>query len=629
MRTARQRRLLGMDLPITRRDFLNAALLGAGAALLDLPAPLALCAGTPDWDGFGGVGDYAASHGNVESVVRAGHGLRDGLYDAAPPDAAATGEVFDLVVVGGGLSGLGAAFQFSRAAGETQRCLVLDNQPVVGGEAKRNEFIVDGHRLIAPQGSNSFVVLDEPGGAGAEIYSALGVPRRFSYRQAAEEVKALRFDQTNYGFMLWHDAALSVGYFFDAPSGGAAQRWTVDLWRRGLDSAPFSPKARQDLRAWRQGPLLPAGERPVGPRLDALTYKEYLEKVLGLDPAVTKFVDPILAVSMGLGSDVVSAYGAYLIGMPGFEAAGTELRRSDREWHSFPGGNDGFVRFLLKRLIPASLRGKDGFDDILNQPIDVTALDTPGGRVRIRTGATVVRVEHEGAGQVRVTYVKDGKAYILKARGVVMASGSWTSRRAVRDLPEELRAAYGAFHRSPVMVANVALGNWRFLARLGITACRWFEGFGFSCNIRRPMLVGDYRPPLHPDSPAVLTFYVPFFYPGAPLRAQGARGRTELLSTSYAEYEAQIREQMVRLFGSAGFDPRRDIRGIILNRWGHAYVNPQPGFFFGGDGRPAPREVLRRGFGRVAFANADLNGHQHWVAAVGEGMRAARGLGYS
>ena len=175
-----------------------------------------------------------------------------------------------------------------------------------------------------------------------------------------------------------------------------------------------------------------------------------------------------------------------------------------------------------------------------------------------------------------------------------------------------------------MLVVNVAVTNWRFLYKLGITACRWFEGFGFSCNIRQPMVVGDYQPPLDPDKPAIITFYVPFYYPGLSLKDQGMKGRNKMLSTSYGAYEQKIKEQMAALFGKAGFDPAKDIAGIILNRWGHAYINPQPGFYFGRDGRPAPREVIRKKFGRIAFAHSELNGHQHWVGAVEEGHRAAR-----
>jgi spermidine dehydrogenase len=126
----------------------------------------------------------------------------------------------------------------------------------------------------------------------------------------------------------------------------------------------------------------------------------------------------------------------------------------------------------------------------------------------------------------------------------------------------------------------------------------------------------------------VLTFYVPFFYPGGPAREQGTRGRLELLTTSFADYERQIRRQMTRLFESAGFDARRDIAGIVLNRWGHAYVNPQPGFYFGKDGAPAPREILRQRHGRIAFGHSELEGHQNWPGAVRNGARAAREVMY-
>jgi spermidine dehydrogenase len=205
-----------------------------------------------------------------------------------------------------------------------------------------------------------------------------------------------------------------------------------------------------------------------------------------------------------------------------------------------------------------------------------------------------------------------------------MATGAWVNRRVVAGLPAAHAEAFGEFHHSAVLVANVALTNWRFLHELGMTACRWSGGFGFSCNIRRPMVVGDYRPPLDPDRPTVLTFYVPFYHPGLSVPEQGARGRMEMLGTSFADYEREIRRQMTRLFGAAGFDARRDVAGIILNRWGHAYVNPQPGFYFGRGGRPAPRDVVRERFGRIAFGHSEQEGHQNWPGATRNGVRAAR-----
>jgi spermidine dehydrogenase len=73
----------------------------------------------------------------------------------------------------------------------------------------------------------------------------------------------------------------------------------------------------------------------------------------------------------------------------------------------------------------------------------------------------------------------------------------------------------------------------------------------------------------------------------------------------------------------SGFDASRDIAGIILNRWGHAYASPAPGFYFGKDGKPAPGDVLRAApFGRIAFANVDLSGMPDHKSSIIEGNRA-------
>jgi spermidine dehydrogenase len=207
-----------------------------------------------------------------------------------------------------------------------------------------------------------------------------------------------------------------------------------------------------------------------------------------------------------------------------------------------------------------------------------------------------------------------------------MANGVWSSQHIVAEVPSSHRAAYLDFVRAPMLVVNVALRRWRFMYDLGLTAASYRDQFGFCCNIRQSMVVGDYRPVLHPDRPTILTFYVPFERPGTGLREQAVAARTELLAMDYRAFEVKIREQMARLFGRAGFDPRADIAGIILNRWGHAFVCPAPGFYFGRNGEPAAPDVLRQPVGRVAFANSELHGHQNWRVATGEGKRAVEQL---
>jgi spermidine dehydrogenase len=359
-----------------------------------------------------------------------------------------------------------------------------------------------------------------------------------------------------------------------------------------------------------------------------MTVKQYYEQVLGLPPDITAYVDPILASIIGLGCDAISAWWGWHFGLPGF-------RRSSRYtgfvFHCYPGGNAAIARHFVKSLIPEAIGGGARFADVLEQPVDFAALDRPSSPVRMRLGATVVRVEHKGpvdrSERAVVTFFKDGALRRLAAKRVVMASGGWINRHVIADLPAGHRTAYESFRHSAVLVVNVALNHWRFLPRLGFGSCLWQGGLGFSCNIRRPMRVGGAPGArLHPDDPIVLTFYIPAYTPGMPAKAQGQLGRLRLLTTPFADLERRVREQMATLFGEAGFDPAADIAGLVLNRWGHAYVNPGPGFMFGTGGAEPVSDVIRKPFGRVAIGHSELQGHQNWNGAAAEGRRAVEAL---
>jgi spermidine dehydrogenase len=263
--------------------------------------------------------------------------------------------------------------------------------------------------------------------------------------------------------------------------------------------------------------------------------------------------------------------------------------------------------------------------------INFEALDQTGSPARIRLNSTAVWVKHEGdpekSESVSVLYTREGKSYRMKARTVVMAGGGWTTKHVVRDLPKAQQEAYSQFYRSPCMMANVAVRNWRFLYDMGISGFRWFEGVGNYTEVCKTALIGADSATISPDSPVVLPLKVLYSYPGLPVADQGHRGRGEMLATSFKDYERQIRQQFTDMFARTGFDAGRDIAGIILNRWGHAYLNPQPGFFFGKDGRPAPSEVLRATpFGRIAFANTDLAGIMDHRCSILEAERAVAQL---
>jgi spermidine dehydrogenase len=400
-------------------------------------------------------------------------------------------------------------------------------------------------------------------------------------------------------------------------------------------------EVKHDMLRWRRERRNYYGGPPELARdrwLDSMSYEQFLTKIVGLGPEPARYADPILAASGGLGSDVTSAYMAYAFGLPGFQGMqinhpldyGYSLAAIDSRIQRFPGGNDGIMRALVKALIPEAIAGGTGFADIHNGAIRFEALDRAERPTRVRLGATVAAIEHEGARdkteRVVVTYLKDGQLWRVHAHGVVVASGSWAAKHLVRDLSDRYRTAMDRFYRSPMLNVNVALTNWRALYKLGYTAASWRGGFGFCFNLSPPMHIGDYAPEFDPDRPAVLTYYVPFYKVGLPVERQGAVGRAQLLSTSYREYETTVRAQLMEMLSPHGFDARRDIAGIILNRWGHAYVDPYPGFYFGQNGAPAPREILREPLGRISFGHSELRGHQSWIGAFEEGRRAAEQL---
>src|SRR5580698_63682 len=143
-----QERELGMNRKITRRDFLDGAALAVGCAVVTSAVPRM----------FGLVGSDSAPEkspsyyppaltglrGNHEGSYPVAHSLRDHTFwdSAAKPES--TGETYDLIVVGGGISGLAAAYFCRKHGGVDARILVLDNHDDFGGHAKRNEFRTGG-----------------------------------------------------------------------------------------------------------------------------------------------------------------------------------------------------------------------------------------------------------------------------------------------------------------------------------------------------------------------------------------------------------------------------------------------------------------------------------------------------
>jgi spermidine dehydrogenase len=616
-----------MQRHITRRDFLNATLLASGSLLLNPLSPAELLAqnalaGADDWTGYGGIGDYAHSNGNTLAVVQAGHEIRDGAFESLPARVIDTGETYDCVIVGGGISGLAAAVIFQRRAGSEKTCLVLDNHPIFGGEAKRNEFLIDGHRLMAHQGS-AFFPVPFPHSFIARFYESIGLKTpRLEYQKSSGPGPEIPLSRTPY-----LGSAPSATYF-GAKFGQPRGLWLTDPWGKDVEKAPVPAKAREELKKYQaagdsdaHAPEY-AGDA-ISRRLDRITLEDYMIERHGISrETVRAFLSPGEGGGYGLGPDALSGFTAFAADMLHpldiSDETGTQM---------FPDGNGGIARLITKTLLPDSIAGEHSLQDVCRNAVNFAALDRAGASARIRLDSTAVWVKHEGEPAksefVTVAYTRGGKTHRVNARSVVMAGGSWTTRHIVRDLPPDRVAAYSQFYRTPCMMANVAVRNWRFLYKMGISGCQWFEGLGNYMQVRKLALCGASAPTIGPDSPVVLSIKVLYTYPGQSTEQQGHMGRAELISTPFRDYERQIRQQFTDMFSRSGFDPARDIAGIILNRWGHAYLSPAPGFFFGKDGNPSPGDVLRAApFGRIAFANTDLSGVADHRSSIIEADRA-------
>ena len=617
-------KLLGLDRSITRRDFVGSMLLGTGAVLLGSPTPSKILYNkkkynfSDPWTGYSGVGDYATSNGNTRSVMLASHQLRDGEKPNLISSAVSTGEVYDLVVIGGGFSGLGAAFQFQEKS-EGKSCLIIENHPVFGGEAKENEFEIEGHRLFGPQGSNAFVTPTGHTTLSDDVFRKVGLPLEYSFADKQNDF-GIKTPYDSYDAMFWGEHKFDVGHFFGK---GEKRNWVKNIWNDDLKRTPWSPELQRDMLRAFKGKETVHSMEGLGPWLDSMTYKTYLEDKLGLNPGVTKHLDPILAISnYGFGCDVISAYGAYLLQLPGMKGYFNidPLNLNETTSLSFPGGNTTYARHIVKYLIPKAIPGAK-FKDITHNRINFDALDQPNSPTSIRLNSTAIDARNVGD-NVQITYSRNGKVEQVLAKSTVISTAGFMARNVVADMPPTIKNNYAKFKHGPVLVANVALNNWRFLEKLGFAAARWYDGFGYFGSIRTPMKIDDKVMPYHPDKPMVMTFYVPFYTPGKDIDEQGTIGRGELLGKIYLDYEREIRTHMNDIFGSGGFDARRDIEGIILNRWGHAYIAPEPGFYFGEKNNGGLADPIKKGHGHIFYGHSELGTRMNYRNAIAEGGRA-------
>lgn len=628
-------RELGMDRPIARRDFLQGAAIAAMASGLapELVQAAAMQRAVQDVPGYyppARTGLRGSHPGSFEDA----HALRDGADMAA--GARDTGEMYDLVVVGAGISGLAAAHFYRAAAGPKARILILDNHDDFGGHAKRNEFTIGG-RLNIMNGGTAGIESPTPYSPVADgLMKTLGIH---------PEELAKTSNQSN----LYRDMGLGSATFFDKETFGedrflkspgrsrdAAGPGAREAMVAFLAQAPLSDAVRRDVLAIETSdtdymPGMSSDQKKD--RLSRISYRDYLLQVVKADPDVIPFYQHRTDGLWACGIDAVSALDCWGTGLPGFQglklASGATARMGytprgymatggSYEFH-FPDGNASIARLLVRNLIPAAMPGRSA-EDVVTARADYAALDRPGQPVRIRLSSIVVRAANSGRGGADILYRRGGKTWRVRARHCVLASWNMMIPYLCPELPQAQKTALHYLVKTPLVYTTVALNNWRAFQKLGVSNLSCPGGYHTGMSLNQAQTIGNYVSHGTPDQPILVHMTRTPAKPGLPEREQHEAGRYELLSTPFETFEREIRVQMARALAGGGFDPARDIAGITVNRWPHGYapeynslIDPEEGL---------PLIAARARFGAIAIANADSGGGAYTDVAIDQGHRA-------
>jgi spermidine dehydrogenase len=637
---------LGMGRNITRRDFLNGFRVAAGAALTVPHAAWAEAFGMPavcetgeEQSAQSGAGYYPPAktgmRGSHDGSWEVAHAMRDGK---SWPAASPVDEHYDLIVVGGGISGLAAAYFYRRQAGAKARILILDNHDDFGGHAKRNEFQCGGRLLLGYGGTQSISGPNLYSAEGQGLFRELGIePQRFS-----------KYHDTKF----FSSRGLSRGVFFDRETFGA-DRLVAGVgkpaWAEFLARTPLSPPIQADIvRLYTEKiDYLPGMDRETKKiHLSRISYRDFLlHHVQLLQDALPLFQKTTYGL-YGVGIDAVPAGDlAKLRSHPGFDGMdlsgpygpgmGLEITRQDEEpyIYHFPDGNASIARMLVRALISQSAPGSS-MEDIVLAKMDYARLDEAKSPVRVRLNSTVVRARNVGGGaagdgdaaNVEVTYVRDGQAHSVRGGKCVLACWNTVIPYLCPELPQAQKdgLAYGV--KVPLVYSNVVLRNRRAFEKLRISGAECLgTSFFDSVSLDFPVSMGGYRYPESAEEPCVLHMqYVPCS-PGLPARDQQRAGRGLLYSTKFETFERNIREQLNRMLAPGGFDAARDIQAITVNRWPHGYAyeynslyDPvwEPG--------KAPCEIARAPFGNIHIANSDAGAFAYTNEAIDQAWRAIR-----
>jgi spermidine dehydrogenase len=629
---------------ITRRDFINGVAVTAGAAMM--PWHVLGASENPEKSGNYYPPALTGMRGSHPGSFETAHSVRDGTFWDSAGKPEDTGETYDLIIVGGGISGLAAAHYYRKAAGSKARILILDNHDDFGGHAKRNEFRV-GNAFRLGFGGTFSIESPAPYSAVAKgLIEELGIDVS-SYAKYLEKdvyrARGLRpkifFDKETFG-----GDKLVVNF---SPRGGGesedAAPSSLKLLKAFLREAPIAEQAKRDLQGLYEEPKdyfpgLTSDEKKA--KLAQISYANYLKEVAGVHEDIVKLYQALPHGLFGVGIDAVAAQDAWGLDLPGFgglkldPTPGKGMNRdaipneeAEKYFFHFPDGNATIARLLMRQLIPEVIPGHSVSDVILAKA-DYAKLDRSDSPVRVRLNSTAVRVKHIGeaasAKEVEVTYARGDKVYNVKAKNAILACWHVVIPYICEELPDKQKEALASAQKVPLLYTNVAVRNWKAFEKIGTNSIYAPGMYHSYVNLDLPVSIGGYECARKPEEPIVMHMMKAACHPGLPARQQHSYGRMELYTTTFETMERSVRDQLARMLGPGGFDPARDIAAITVNRWPHGYAYEYNSLFdsFWLEGGETPCEVARKTIGRIAIANADAGAYAYTDEAINQAYRA-------
>ncbi|MCF5667404.1 FAD/NAD(P)-binding protein [Pseudomonas marginalis] len=613
---------------ITRRDFLNGVAVTIAAGM----TPLQILHAAPDGRYYPpALTGLRGSHvGSFEVAHQMGWEKK--MFDT---DKLPITEDYDLVVVGGGLSGLSAAW-FYREKHPKAKILILENHDDFGGHAKRNEFQAGGRMLIGYGGSEAF---QSPN----HLYSkeVNGLLKKLG-------VNIKRFE-TAFDRQFYPSLGLSRGVFFDQENFGEDKLVTGDptpmvaddiapdqLNARAIsdfiNDFPLPPADRQALIALHTAPkdyLAGKSAEEKADYLAATSYRDFLLKNVGLSEGAVKYFQSRTNDFMALSIDAVASSDAYSVGFPGF--AGMNLAPISEEAaaemeepyiYHFPDGNASVARLLVRSLIPGVAPGHT-MDDIVLAAFDYAKLDQPKAAVRLRLNSTAVSVRNVGDG-VHIGYSRGGQLAQVRGKRCILACYNMMIPYLLKDLPAPQAHALSQNVKYPLVYTKVVIRNWQSFQTLGVHEIYAATQPYSRIKLDYPVSMGGYDHPRDPTQPIGLHMvYVPTSpNSGMNARDQARAGRGKLYGQTFEQLEAQLRDQLQRMLGPGGFNHETDILAITVNRWSHGYASFSNSLFDDADESEAWMNLARKPVGHVSIANSDAAWSAYAHAAIDEAYRA-------